>query len=300
MGCPVCGSADTTRIYSGTDKVLSKFSRQAALTLTLCECRGCGMQFLDKIAYDMKDVHDSYWDMMARNMGDDYSHYDDTPGHYALLHRLAGYKKTGKLLEIGCGSGKFLQVAREMGWNVTGVEISQKAAEIAVSRFQLNILNGSLEQVRERLSPSQFDAVVMWGVIEHLKEPLATLHIARQLLRSGGMLAIYTPSADSIFHKGAKTIYRLTRGKVTFPMERVITSMHAMYFTSDTITNALSRCLFSVKSVQMGDIDLDFVFKAHGDLWWSNKMFLACAKLLQQISHFHSMHSHMLVFAEPS
>lgn len=296
MNCPVCCSTDIKEIYRGTDKAVSKFSNNNFCRFSLFSC-SCGMFFLDKIDYDSADIHESYWKMLLSNMGGEYS-VDGSGNQDSLLKDLDRYRKTGSLLEVGCGDGKFLKSAQGAGWGVTGVELSGKAVDIARKKYGINVLKGSLEEAAEGLKNSSFDIIMMWGVIEHLRDPLAALKIVKSLLRKGGALVIYTPNADSIFHRLARAVYFSTRGLIRFPMERVIIAMHVMYFTPPTLHKAMDKCGLTIKKIEMRDIDLDFIFKAHRNLWWSNKVSLVCAKFLQRLSHLNSMHSHMLVFAE--
>lgn len=297
MACPICFSSNIKQIYSGIDKAISKFSNNYSCQLFLFGCCDCGMIFLDGINYDLREIHESYWKMLTNNIKNGYS-VDSTEDQDLLLNGLNKYRKIGNLLEVGCGEGKFLQLAQDKGWKVTGVELSRKAATIALQRYGLNVLNGSLEQAYQELKKFSFDIIVMWGVIEHLQDPVGALRIARLLLRKRGLLIIYTPNANSIFHKLARVIYLFTYGLIKFPMERVIIPIHIMYFKPDTLRKAIIKCNFSIKKIEMRDINLDFIFKAHNNFWWSNKISLNCAKFLQRLSHLDSMHSHMVVFAE--
>jgi 2-polyprenyl-3-methyl-5-hydroxy-6-metoxy-1,4-benzoquinol methylase len=256
------------------------------------------MIFLNKINYNLKDIHESYWKMLVSNIGDDYS-VDSLGNQDLLLNDLNIYRKTGNLLEIGCGDGRFLKLARDRGWQVAGVELSAQAVNMARQKYGLNVLSGPLEEVAQGLKNLSFDIIIMWGVIEHLQNPLQALKIAKSLLRKGGVLIIYTPNANSIFHRLARGIYFSTKGLIKFPMERVIIAMHVMYFAPHTLRYAMSKCGLLIKKIEMKDIDLDFIFKAHSNLWWSNRVSLFFAKFLQRLSHLNTMHSHMLVFAEP-
>ena len=56
-------------------------------------------------------------------------------------------KKGGRLLDVGCGNGLFLEKMRNLGWEVVGVETDEKAVEVARKRFGLDIYHGTLEQV---------------------------------------------------------------------------------------------------------------------------------------------------------
>lgn len=255
------------------------------------------MLFLDKVNYGLGEIHEAYWKMLTDNMRDGYS-IDSAESQDFLLNDLNKQIKRGKLLEVGSGDGSFLKRAKDAGWDVTGIELSKEAVRIARQKYGIDCLRGTLEQVFPQLQGVNFDIMVMWGVIEHLQNPQEVLKIAKSLLKKGGLLIIYTPNANSIFHRLARAVYYATLGVIRFPMERVIIAMHLMYFTPDTLRSLINKCYFSIKKIEMRDISLDFIFNAHKNFRWSNKMTLRFAKLLQRASHISSMHSHMIVFAE--
>jgi len=297
MSCPLCSSNNIKQIYSGTDKVISKLFNYVC-QLFLFKCCNCGMIFLDRINYDLGKIHELYWEMLTNNIKNGYS-VDINKSQDLLLNCLDKYRETGNLLEIGCGDGAFLKLAQDQGWKVTGIEISTKAATLARDKYGLDILNDSFEQVFKELKRNFFDIVVMWGVIEHLHNPVMELRLVKLLLRKGGILLIYTPNANSIFHKLARAVYFLTCGFVKFPMERIVTAMHTIYFTPDTIIKILNNCNFTIQNIEMVNIDIDFIFEAYNNFWWSNKIFLSCAKFIQKVSYLNSMwYSHMIIFAE--
>lgn len=255
------------------------------------------MIFFDKVDYGAAEVHEAYWKMLITNLGEDYS-LDGSEKQNSVLEDLNNRFGKGRLLEVGCGDGRFLKRAQEAGWQVAGIELSKTAATVARSKYGLNVLNGPIEQVYRELGFEPFDIIMMWGVIEHLQNPAENLKVLRSLLKKGGSLVIYTPNADSIFHRLARLIYSASAGIIKFPMERLIIAMHIMYFTPQTLERLITKCNFSVSKIEMSDINLEFIFRAHKNFWWSNRIFLSFARLLQRISHLNSMHSHMIVFAE--
>jgi 2-polyprenyl-3-methyl-5-hydroxy-6-metoxy-1,4-benzoquinol methylase len=265
--------------------------------LILLRFKSCGMLFLDTPATDTKREHEAYWKMLVNNTGGEGAQ-ENSMQTEALFEELGARRNTGNLIEIGSGDGSLLHKAQEKGWHATGIELSGKAASLARDKYGVDIFTGTLESAYPKLQPASFDAAIMWGVIEHLKQPKETLATLRALLRKGGVLVIYTPNADSIFHKAARAIYVSTFGRIRFFMERVIIAMHFMYFTPDTLQKILHGCGFRVVKTEMADIDIDFIFRAHSNFWWSNKAFLGFAKMIQKIGHINSMHSHMIVFAE--
>jgi SAM-dependent methyltransferase len=104
----------------------------------------------------------------------------------------------GRVLDLGCGDGTRLARLAAAGWNPIGVDMDRNAVE-AARRSQVGEVR--LGTVHDVGPPSSFDAVVMFHVLEHVDDPLATLVRARQLLRPGGLLSITTPNADSWLHR---------------------------------------------------------------------------------------------------
>jgi SAM-dependent methyltransferase len=105
------------------------------------------------------------------------------------------YRGTGKrLLEIGCGTGDDLIWAREMGWEVSGIEIGEKATQVAQDRG-LDVQCSQFENAN--LTRDHFDCIVMTQVLEHLYSPKAALRRCHELLRPNGTLLISVPKFDS-------------------------------------------------------------------------------------------------------
>ena len=104
----------------------------------------------------------------------------------------------GCLLDVGCGSGRWLVHMRQLGWQVTGVDFDPGA--VAIGRQQgLELACGSLEQ--QAFPAAGFDAITMNHVIEHLPDPVGTLRECRRLLKDGGKLVLVTPNSSSLGHR---------------------------------------------------------------------------------------------------
>ncbi|MDQ6892783.1 MAG: class I SAM-dependent methyltransferase [Acidobacteriota bacterium] len=101
----------------------------------------------------------------------------------------------GRMLEIGCAAGSFLDRMAGIGWDVQGIEFSSTAAERA-RRAGYQVHAGSVESAPE---PSElYDLVVGWMVLEHLHDPVAALKKLRGWTRPGGWLAVSVPDASSM------------------------------------------------------------------------------------------------------
>jgi SAM-dependent methyltransferase len=100
-----------------------------------------------------------------------------------------------RLLEIGCGTGVFLNCARAAGWTAAGVEVSAYAAEQA-RRRGFDVICQPIEDLQ--LPTVAYDCVALWDVVEHLRDPPRALQTATQALRPGGILALSTGDVTSL------------------------------------------------------------------------------------------------------
>jgi 2-polyprenyl-3-methyl-5-hydroxy-6-metoxy-1,4-benzoquinol methylase len=101
----------------------------------------------------------------------------------------------GRLLEVGCASGYFLAMLRDLGWDVCGVEPNMCAAQRARDAG-LDVRTGTLEQIA--FPNCSFDVVIMMHVLEHVPDPLATLAEVMRILKPGGMLIVAVPNCASL------------------------------------------------------------------------------------------------------
>jgi 2-polyprenyl-3-methyl-5-hydroxy-6-metoxy-1,4-benzoquinol methylase len=123
--------------------------------------------------------------------------------HLRRLRTLEDLAPGRRLLDNGSGAGFFLLDARERGWTVSGLEVSDSAAAHARSRG-LAVQTGTLSEMQ--LESESVDAATLWDVVEHLHDPLRDLGRLRRVLRPGGVLALSTPNYESILRivRGAK------------------------------------------------------------------------------------------------
>lgn len=103
-------------------------------------------------------------------------------------------KRGGRLLDVGCGNGDFLETAREMGLDVAGCEPDPKAAEVCRARG-FSVFDGSIHQLP--YGPGTFDFISMNHVIEHVEDPQEVLAAAYRLLKPGGLLWLGLPNSQA-------------------------------------------------------------------------------------------------------
>jgi SAM-dependent methyltransferase len=161
------------------------------------------------------------------------------------LAAIASRAGIGRLLDVGCGCGVFLDEARAAGWQVAGVEAAAKAAEIARSRFGLDVRVGTLEKLD--LPRESFDAITFFDVLEHLPDPLATLQHARVLLRPNGVLVAQSPNFASVMRCLLGERWRW-----------YFLPNHLHHFTPRTLRHLLAACGLVVERVSTFDIPEEF------------------------------------------
>ena len=101
----------------------------------------------------------------------------------------------GKILDVGCGNGGFLRMMKRRNYEVEGTEWTETSALRASAESELTVYAGDL--VSLDLSDRCFDAVTMWHVFEHLRDPLETLKAVHSLLNDNGVLFLSLPNHES-------------------------------------------------------------------------------------------------------
>jgi SAM-dependent methyltransferase len=109
------------------------------------------------------------------------------------------FRKGGRLLEVGCGSGSYLAVMRMLGWTVCGIEPDPVAAAVAAKAAGCPVHAGTLDDAP--FDPGSFDAIVSNHVIEHVYDPKAFVASAAKLLAKDGVMAVQTPNFQSLGHR---------------------------------------------------------------------------------------------------
>ncbi len=102
----------------------------------------------------------------------------------------------GKLLDVGCGGGRFLARMKRRGWQVEGTDFDEQATEKVTARYGIKTYVGDLAQCD--LPEDTYDAITLSQAIEHLYDPKGTLRECLRILKPGGLLVMTTPNAHSL------------------------------------------------------------------------------------------------------
>lgn len=159
--------------------------------------------------------------------------------HHTLQKRINTIMKiipNGRILDIGCATGEFLRLARENGYEVCGVEISEFSANYARKYYNLNIVNSNL--LSANLTSSYYDVVTMWDVIEHLPDPRQTICEINRILKPGGLVMFSTGDISSFYAKMLNRFWHL----LTPPQ-------HLFFFSKKSIKKLLSNNGFELEKI---------------------------------------------------
>ncbi|MFN7973552.1 MAG: class I SAM-dependent methyltransferase [Acidobacteriota bacterium] len=258
--CIFCGPADS--------RVLPLLCiPNAEGDLVLRKCAGCGLiyqsprftqeklrtlfddTYFEKGGYSGLHHARSYFDPEERAEKVAYSHEV-----LADLEASFGPARKGRLLEVGAAGGHFLLAARERGWDVAGVEISDYAVARARELYGLDLVRGQLEEAA--LPGGAFDVVYLNDLLEHAKNPLLFLGEVRRILREDGMLYALVPTyVRSVATRVMAPIWDLRRtAKSILGRERGPTFLrdpfHIYEFTPRTLALLYARADYDVISMQ--------------------------------------------------
>lgn len=229
---------------------------------TYYRCPSCDLIFARQ-KEDIKTIMAYYQNLYF----DDYTE-DQISGHRTNIYRhildlLDGYKKHGSLLDLGCGCGFFLKEAKERGWQVSGVDPSEKSIEYARSMVGDNVVCGTLDDIP---TDRRYDAITLINVLDHMVVPCRQLQKIKDLLVPDGILYLRFPNGS--FHSF------LMRLSLKFSSGQFMNSF--LIFHEYAITpRFIKRCLGD-----MGFIDIQ-VFNSHltgGNLFFTGWTFAKLAK----------------------
>jgi 2-polyprenyl-3-methyl-5-hydroxy-6-metoxy-1,4-benzoquinol methylase len=147
-----------------------------------------------------------------------------------LLDEFEKYRKSNRMLDVGCGRGWFLEEARKRGWEVYGTEYSEVAVELCEKKG-INMKKGQLNP--DLFDEMDFDVITSFEVIEHINNPNEELNNIQKLLRTGGLFYCTTPNFNSLLRYHLKADYNV----ICYPE-------HLSYYTKKTLVIAAKRHKF--------------------------------------------------------
>ncbi len=255
IACPLCGAPRATQLCVERDLALGVPGR-----FPLARCETCGLLYqnprvrrdqLDRMypadypphARDpdlgrvLRDRSPAVRWLLARRLG--YAHLDTRD--IGVLDRVRArlrrrrvvknfppWQGRGRLLDVGCATGRFLQQMAAVGWRVSGIELDPAAAAKART-VTSDVTIGDPAEVT--LPPASFDLITAFHVVEHLPDPAAALRRMLDWLAPGGLMIVEVPNIGGW---GGTLFGRFWSG-LDFPR-------HLIHFTPATMRGLVERC----------------------------------------------------------
>jgi SAM-dependent methyltransferase len=197
LSCPACGLSTGQRYL---------YSKEAC---DILQCEKCGLGRAETAGFDPVSYYSQEYFSGGQPDG-----YADYLGAEPVLRRdfarvlafLRQYRPRGRLLEIGCAYGFFLQEARRH-FDVSGIELAKDAAAYC-RRSGLNVLQGGVDEDKFRRL-GMMDVIILLDVIEHLPNPKETIELCSHHLSPGGVLLLTTGDFGSVVARVAGAKWRL-------------------------------------------------------------------------------------------
>jgi len=192
--CPVCNEERFVKLFECTDHTHSGHA------FTLEQCSQCKL-----IVTNPRPENNA---LSAYYASEQYiSHSNTSKGIINKLYKLVRtftlrskirllkkHKRTGCLLDIGCGAGYFLGACQQYGFVVKGVEPDSRTREASMVQFGIDVTG---EESLETFDPKSFDIISMWHVLEHVTEPRKRMDQVHQLLKDDGIAIVALPNPAS-------------------------------------------------------------------------------------------------------
>ena len=196
VACPACGASDAEPLFEGVDLLHGQPG-----SFPVVRCGGCGSSYLaarpDRSeigAYYPAEYMPHEWARQSNRRW--LSRIDYRYGLTKRCRAVMRHRAPGRILDVGCATGEFLALARELGWEPYGVDLSEHAVRYAREHWKLDVSVGELEDVA--CPDGFFDAITLWNVFEHLYDPLESIERMGRLLAPEGVVVLTLPNLGSL------------------------------------------------------------------------------------------------------
>jgi 2-polyprenyl-3-methyl-5-hydroxy-6-metoxy-1,4-benzoquinol methylase len=217
----------------------------------LYACRNCKTQyFREARTGDPTSVDSEYWEPHK------YAFYSDPSVRAAFARRYDGMVATAErtigpvrsVLDVGCGTGNFLDYARRRDMDAWGVDLDPEPVAEARSRGLQAVAMADIDSAG---LPDTFDALTMWDVIEHIVDPLGALKDVLPRLKPGGALLFETPDGGFPLRRAVLAAHRASNGRLDYTPPLYYWE-HKIYFTARGFRALMQRLGCEVVDLRRG------------------------------------------------
>lgn len=243
--CPICGY----KHFEPSQEVIDHFLTKEKFQIS--KCVGCGFLLTNPrpdpaeiLRYYQSDAYISH----SKKRKGWFNTLYDAVRKIALRNKfdlINQYKSGSRILDIGCGTGEFLNFMKEKGWETTGIEPAEQPRTFAKENYGLSVFD---EGTLNNLPNKSFDVITMWHVLEHVHDLNGRIDRIGQLLTPDGLLVIAVPnpeSPDADFYKNYWAAWDVPR--------------HLYHFSKKTISLLMENHGFDVFSIQPMIFDAYYV-----------------------------------------
>ena len=241
--CLNCANTHFLKVFDGKDRLLNNSEK-----FEIVKCVHCNIfyTFPQISAYEMEKFYPEEYICYVPAIEKEDNLLKRFDKQRALSKRRKQIERIckgpGKILDIGCATGNFLNEMSKYGWECFGVEPDKKSAEYAMHTYNFSVFNGYLESVHYQ--NNYFDVVTMWDVLEHTKDPTKILREVHRILKQGGLFLISLPNSNSYerFLFGPYWAgWEVPRHYVTFNNKNITSFLEKENFTDVKITSFFGR-----------------------------------------------------------
>ena len=231
IDCVVCGATQENQkqVFEIKDYPVHLKDESASIEFSVSLCKGCGLLYQNPRSG--VDLYRKYYENCSQFKRPNYNAGQIKLRELQLDFLNRNVKGKRDIVDVGCGSGYFLNMLRKDGWSVFGIEPSRSACQVAKEDFNIDVYNCFLEEYEE---DQLFDVVCMRHVIEHLHDPVKMLEKANTILKDDGYVCLEL-----------QDVSKMNSDLITY-----FYFEHLFYFTPDSISNLVKKAGFEVTALE--------------------------------------------------
>jgi SAM-dependent methyltransferase len=253
--CPLCNS-------------MKRKTEFVKLGIAIVCCLECSLRYAGRFPVNTEDVYSDgkYQEAVVNIYMKNHAFKMENFGkeRIELIRQHIDKPNESKLLDIGCGTGWFLELSKKYGFDVSGQELSKHMAQWTSERLNISIMNLPIDKLSTSI---KYDVITMFDVLEHVKDPMKIILKCRSLLNYNGIIVIFTLNFDSL----SVHIMKEYSNIIAPPAHLTFFNKRSVQLLSEK--SGLELIYYRTCGIDIGDLKAFYEWKKE------NEMALACKKL---------------------
>ncbi|MCF8296603.1 MAG: class I SAM-dependent methyltransferase [Bacteroidales bacterium] len=250
--CPACESSKV----NGPLQEYVDFTSQN--DYTLFHCNECDIEFWHPLImpppeYYEQNTTGEYFNMHHGNELKLRSY------HKLFIKKYEGIHKNGRILEIGCGDGRFLNKMQNLGWDITGLDFDKLSIENAIRKCNSNkLFHCNFDDfLKKYYDGNKYDLIVFFEVLEHQPNPVDFIANIKKIIKEDGVIAGSVPNRD-----------RYIVSKRFSPDNP---PHHFIMWTANSLKQFLAKSGFRMNKILYTRFEPIFIDQIINQLFWKDK-----------------------------